>query len=216
MRTTKKRLSERPRRRKVDKPRRVRGNPKAKSKQTLAPPPTIQPEHEPNFDGRQSEMPVEQQPLVPFAVAMDHGELPHIQIPPQHHHQIQMSVAEASEYFLDFEQQQPQQESVGNVLQAPSQSMLPLAAGDEQLAQETVAQILSQATTTAAATHIMLPLPPPPPPNQNQDHLVFEPHPLLPQLDEHQQLIVHQHQELQRYPMEQGDNVHHPLPQNPP
>ena len=46
--------------------------------------------------------------------------------------------------------------------------MLPLAAGDEQLAQETVAQILSQATTTAAATHIMLPLPPPPPPNQNQ------------------------------------------------
>ena len=31
-----------------------------------------------------------------------------------------MSVAEASEYFLDFEQQQPQQESVGNVLQVSS------------------------------------------------------------------------------------------------
>ena len=37
--------------------------------------------------------------------------------------------------------------------------MLPMAAGDEQLAQETVAQILSHAST-AAATHIMLPLPP--------------------------------------------------------
>ena len=49
-----------------------------------------------------------------------------------------------------------------------------------------------------------------------QDHLVFESHPLLPHLDEHQQLIVHQHQELQRYPMEQGESVHQPLPQNPP
>lgn len=82
------------------------------------------------------------------------------QIPPQHHHQ--MTVAEANEFFLDFEQQQPQQEPVANVL---PQSMLPIVAGDEQLAQETVAQILSQATTTAA-THIMLPLPPPPPPSQ--------------------------------------------------
>ena len=47
--------------------------------------------------------------------------------------------------------------------------MLPIVAADEQLAQETVAQILSQATTTAA-THIniMLPLPPPPPPSQSQ------------------------------------------------
>ena len=135
------------------------------------------------------------------------------QIPLQHHHQ--MTVAEANEFFLDFDQQQTQQEPVANVLQVlytrsstpiiglqfqvffpakqidttlytslsnkydpdlntriyleqqPSQSMLPIVAGDEQLAQETVAQILSQATATAA-THIMLPLPPPPPPGQSQ------------------------------------------------
>jgi len=208
MQTAKLRLDVGKRRRKVAKARKVRPSPRAKSKQALPPPTPLQPEQALSYEGRQPEIPVEQQPLVPFAVAMEHGELPHIQIQPQHHHQ--MTVAEANEFFLDFEQQQPQQEPVANVL---PQSMLPIVAGDEQLAQETVAQILSQATTTAA-THIMLPLPPPPPPSQ--DHLVFESHPLLPHLDEHQQLIVHQHQELQRYPMEQGESVHQPLPQNPP
>ena len=64
----------------VAKARKVRLNPKAKSKQALPPPPPLQPEQNPSFEGRQPEIPVEQQPLVPFAVAMDHGELPHIQV----------------------------------------------------------------------------------------------------------------------------------------
>ena len=64
----------------VAKARKVRQNPKAKSKQALPPPPPLQPEQVPSFEGRQPEISVEQQPLVPFAVAMEHGELPHIQV----------------------------------------------------------------------------------------------------------------------------------------
>ena len=64
----------------VTKARKVRRRPKTKSKQALPPTPPLQSEQVSTFEGRQPEIPMEQQPLVPFAVAMEQGELPHIQV----------------------------------------------------------------------------------------------------------------------------------------